>query len=116
MVCLSTAEAEWVAAVEAIKSTMWIRDLVGYLLRRTMPAISVFEDNQSCIRMAENPVISPRNRHFAMRMHWLRDLVTDKAVSFPHVPTDQQLADIFPKALPIARFRTLRDAIVPPNT
>ena len=77
-----------------------------------IPKIHIFEDNQACIKMAENPEVSARNRHFAMRMWWLRDLVTKQQIVFTYIPTLDQLADIFTKVLPGPRFLHLRDIIM----
>ena len=72
MVYLSTAEAEYVAAVHASKSALWLGRLLCELRHLPVPPILLLEDNQACINMAMNPVVSARNRHFAMRMWWIR--------------------------------------------
>ena len=112
MVCLSTAEAEYVAAVQEVKSAIWIRAMVAELQGRDLPPVTVYEDNQACIKMATNPVVSGRNRHFAMRMWWLRQQVEDGAVVFKYVPTESQLADMFTKVLPAPEFVKHRDALL----
>ena len=112
MVCLSTAEAEYVAAVHAAKSAIWLANMTAELCSTTMSPITLLEDNNACIQMASNPVVSGRNRHFAMRMWWLRDQVENKRVVFAHVPTDKQLADILTKLMPQPRFIALRDIIM----
>ena len=71
MVCLSTAEAEYVAAVHAAKSAIWLSNMSVELCSIAPTTITLLEDNNACIQMATNPIISGRNRHFAMRMWWL---------------------------------------------
>ena len=88
MVCLSTAEAEYVAAVHAAKTAIWLANLSAELSSISPTPITLLEDNNACIQMATNPVVSGRNRHFAMRMWWLREQVECKRVVFAHVPTD----------------------------
>ena len=116
LVCLSTAEAEYVAAVQATKTALWFAQMLAEMQSTSVPHIHLLEDNQACIRMAENPEISARNRHFAMRMWWLRDMVTSEQLSFTHVPSDQQLADIFTKVLAKPRFLYLRDVLMSGTT
>ena len=99
-----TAEVEYVAAVHATKTALWLAQMLAEMLSTSVPRIHLLEDNQACISMAENPEISARNRHFAMRMWWLRDMVTNKQLSFTQVPTEHQLADIFTKVLAKPRF------------
>ena len=50
--------------------------------------------------MITNPAVSARNRHFAMRMWWLRDVVEKGQVSVQYVPTEKQLVDILTKVPP----------------
>ena len=107
MVCLSTAEAEYFAAVQACKSALWLARMLAELLAVATPTVVVYEDNEACIKMATNPIVSARNRHFAMRMWWLRDQVTSKTIVFRHVPTADMLADILTKVLPAPVFRAL---------
>ena len=112
MVCLSTAESEYVAAVQAAKSAIWIHEMVSELQGFQLPPIQMYEDNQACIRMVSNPVISGHNRHFSMRMWWLRQQVEDRVVVFRYVPSEAQLADILTKVLPAPLFLRLRGAIM----
>ena len=76
-----------------------------------MSTVTLYEDNAACIRMATNPIVSARNRHFAMRMWWLREQVASGAVTFVQVPTKHQIADVFTKILPASTFHTLRATI-----
>jgi transposase InsO family protein len=116
MTCLSTAEAEYVAATEATKELTWLRNLLTELgIKQPNPSI-IHEDNQACIRMATNPVISARNRHFGIKMHWIRDQVAAGVISLVYVPTDKQLADIFTKTLNKALFILNRDQLVKDTT
>ena len=69
MVCLITAESEYVAVVEALKVSLWLAHMLAELRGIiVVPTVLLLEDNQACIRMTSNPVVSSRNRHFAMRM------------------------------------------------
>ena len=88
LVCLSTAEAEYVAAVQATKTALWLAQMFAELQSISVPQIHILEDNQACIKMAENPEVSARNRHFAMRMWWLRDMVNKNSLSFTYIPSE----------------------------
>jgi len=112
MVCLSTAEAEFFAATECTKELIWLRELfteLGYDI--TAPSV-ISEDNQACIKMVTNPGISGRNRHFAMRMHWLREQAANGSIVFEYVPSADQQADILTKNLPSPTFLSQRDTLV----
>ena len=65
-------------------------------------------DNESAIKIAENPVQHSKTKHIEIRHHFIRDHVAKGNIELLHVNTDNQLADIFTKPLDEARFRELR--------
>ena len=98
---LSTTEAEYVAAVDAGKDVVWMRQLLGEL-GFTLSAPSVLcMDNQSAISVAKNPEHHGRMKHLDLRFYWLRDVVDSGLIAPVFVPTTAQVADIFTK--PLAR-------------
>ena len=56
-------------------------------------------DNESAIKISENPIDHPRTKHIDIRYHFLRDHVQKGDIDITHVGTDMQLADIFTKPL-----------------
>ena len=109
---ISTAESEYVVAVQAVNSEIWIRVMVAELQGHDLPPVTVFEDNQACIKMVRNPVVSGSNRHFAMSMWWLRQQVDDGVVVLKYVPSESQLADMFTKVLPTPEFVRHHDGLL----
>ena len=65
-------------------------------------------DNESAIKIAENPVQHSKTKHIEIRHHFIRDHVAKGNIELLHVNTENQLADIFTKPLGEARFRELR--------
>jgi hypothetical protein len=70
--------------------------------------LTLYCDNMSAINISKNPIQHSRTKHIDIRHHFIRDLVEDKVVTLKHVATDNQLADIFTKALYANKFETLR--------
>jgi hypothetical protein len=66
-------------------------------------------DNQSCIKLSENPVFHDRSKHIEIRYHFIRDQVQRGAVQLQYIPTDDQVADILTKALPRGKHVFFRD-------
>jgi hypothetical protein len=115
MVCLSTAEAEFVAATHACKDVVWLRNVLRDLsFPQSSPTI-IYEDNQACVAMIRNHSVSGRNRHFCIKMVWLREQVANNVVSFRYVPSKHNVADIFTKVMPAVAFQTLRDMLLEPR-
>ncbi|KAI5323418.1 hypothetical protein L3X38_032490 [Prunus dulcis] len=57
--------------------------------------------------MAKNPVFHSRTKHIAIRHHFLREVSKNKEVELKYCKTDEQIADIFTKALPRPKFERL---------
>jgi hypothetical protein len=69
---LSTAEAEYIATGHCCAQLLWMRQTLrdyGYKLSK----VSLLCDNESAIRMADNPVEHNRTKHINIRYHFLRD-------------------------------------------
>jgi len=65
-------------------------------------------DNESAIKISQNPVQHSRTKHIEIRYHFLRDHVLKEDIVISHVKTEDQLADIFTKPLDERRFSALR--------
>ena len=66
--------------------------------------VPLFCDNESAIKIANNPVQHSKRKHIEIRHHFLRDHVMKKDIDIIHVDTKEQLADIFTKPLDEKRF------------
>jgi hypothetical protein len=110
IVALSTTEAEYVAACDATKEAVWLRQLLQDLGFGSgdFPTI-LYEDNQSCIAWATNPVDHNRTKHINIRYHYIRDQVRNNVITMVYMPTERMIADILTKAIPRAQFENLRN-------
>jgi hypothetical protein len=68
-------EAEYIAACSASYEAIWLRKLLTDLFDLEMEATTILWDNQSCIKMTENPVFHDRSKHIEIRYHYIRDMV-----------------------------------------
>jgi uncharacterized beta-barrel protein YwiB (DUF1934 family) len=68
-------------------------------------------DNQSCIKLSENPVFHDRSKHIEMRYHFVRDIVQKNILSIQYVSTTEQTADILTKPLSLTKFVYFRDKL-----
>ena len=65
-------------------------------------------DNESAIKIANNPVQHNPTKHIEICHHFLRDHVANRDNELTHVETMYQLADNFTKPLDEAQFVNLR--------
>jgi hypothetical protein len=109
-VALSTAEAKYVAAGQCCTELLWMRQTLrdfGYSLSE----VPFLCDNESAIRLANNPVEHSRTKHIDIRHHFLRDHQQREDIDIYHISTENQLADIFTKSLDEKRFCRLRSEL-----
>eukprot|EP00253_Pinus_taeda_P032061 PITA_32061 len=79
-VALSSFEAEYMAANRASCEAIWLRKLLVNLFKRNMEATMIMCNNQSCIKLFENPVFHDRSKHIDIRCHFVRHCVQRGAV------------------------------------
>ncbi|KMQ88473.1 gag-pol polyprotein [Lasius niger] len=107
LVSLSTTESEYIAASSATREAIWLRNLLHDIGHKCKNATLIHIDNQSAIRLVKNPEFHKRTKHVDIRYHYIREKVESRDIQVTYIPTENQLADIFTKALPRDRFRKL---------
>jgi hypothetical protein len=107
LVALSIIEAEFIAAGHCCAQLLWMKQtLRDYDYKLTK--VPLLYDNESAIRMADNPLEHNRTKHIAIRYHFLRDHQQRGDIEIAYVSTKEQLADIFTKPLDEKTFTKLR--------
>ena len=76
-----------------------------------LATIPLLCDNESAIRLADNPVEHSRTKHIDIRHHFLRDHQQKGYIDIFHISTENQLADIFTKPLDEKTFCRLRSEL-----
>jgi hypothetical protein len=104
-VTLSSTEAEYVAAVEAGKEIMWMRNILSEFGYTSPHPSTLFIDNKSGISVAKNPEHHGRMKHLDLRFYWLRDAVEAKLIDPVYKPAEEQVADIFTKPVGPSAFQ-----------
>jgi len=111
IVALSSCEAEYVAAAAAACQGVWLSRLIGDLLGTKEAPIKLLMDNMSAIALSKNPVHHDRSKHIDTKFHFIRECIEQGKVEIDHVRTEDQLADIFTKALGRVSFLQMRQAL-----
>ncbi|MCI40732.1 peroxidase 4-like, partial [Trifolium medium] len=70
--------------------------------------MTLYCDNLNAINISKNPIQHSRTKHIDIRHHFIRDFVEEKIVTLEHVATEEQLSDIFTKALDANQFEKLK--------
>ena len=110
-ICLSTAESEYYALSQGLRSLMPIKELLKELiLNLDVPKIfrlepghsiktTVHEDNTSALTLANDQKITNRTRHYQVRWHFFWSILNDPSnnLSIEYCSTDLQQADYLTK-------------------
>jgi hypothetical protein len=110
-VALSMAEAEYIAACLANNEAVWLRKLLAGLFDLELEGTFVWCDNQSCVKLSENPVFHDKPKHIEIRYHYIRDMVQKGAVKLQYVATNEQIVDMLTKPLSRVKFVYFRDKL-----
>jgi hypothetical protein len=106
-VAASTTEAEYMATAFAVKEALWLRKLSSEFGLSTA-ATPIYGDNQSAQKLLKHPVANMRSKHIDVIYHFSRERAERGEVEYIYVHTDDNVADIFTKALKDAKFIKFR--------
>lgn len=113
----STGEAEYIALSQALRTLLPIRQALQELLQViNAPGHAstfhsyVHEDNNSALMLAVDQRITPRTKHYAVKLHWFWSIVNDPQyrISIVKIDTDKQQADYLTKGLSTPVFKARR--------
>ena len=96
------------AAAEATSQAIWLRRIFEEIGEHQDQPTTIYCDSKSAIAITKNPVHHNRTKHIAIKYHFIRDAEAAKEIQLKYCRTEDQVADIFTKALPRTRFEQLR--------
>ena len=106
-VAISTAEAEFNSVVEASKVAIHLSGILEDLRIFCKLSLKVFVDNQACIALSKHSMHHGKTKHFAIKLHFVRELVENQKLELSNLTTEN--TDILTKSLGIRKhshFRT----------
>ncbi len=116
-VALSSTEAEFMAACDAVKMSLYICSILWYLNIPQEAATITYKENDACIAMANAQKPTPHTCHMDIKYFALCDWVEQDLLILERIDTNINLANPFTKTLQRASFHHHVDFIlghVPP--
>ncbi|KAG8484252.1 hypothetical protein CXB51_023902 [Gossypium anomalum] len=111
IVTLSSTEAEYIAATMAALDCVWLKLLMKDIRCAVDSPVQIYCDNQSAVKLASNSVFHVRTKHIEARHHFIFEKVLDQEIVLEGISSNQQIADIFTKALGKPEFECFRVAL-----
>jgi hypothetical protein len=99
------------AASQASCEALWLcKMLVGLFGVQLRPTV-IYYDNQSWIKLLENPIFHDQSKNIDIWYHFIRDYVQRGVVELQYISTEEQVADILTKALNMGKFVFFKDKL-----
>ncbi|MCO5601662.1 hypothetical protein L7F22_055785 [Adiantum nelumboides] len=98
-VSLLSTEVEYRGAAVAACEVAWLELLLGDLGIQVQRPVVIHCNNLSTIQLARNPVFHAKTKHIEVHYHFIRERVLDGSIDLTFVRKDEQVANIFTKAL-----------------
>jgi hypothetical protein len=86
---LSSTETEYISIAEACQESIWLQRLIKEFTENKEIKSTIFEDNQSCLKLIENKRSSNRTKHIDTKYHFIKDLKDRKIINFIYCPTEE---------------------------
>jgi len=95
----SSCETEYVVATEAAKEAIWIKAFINNLRlpEYDMEMVPPHIDNMSALKLAKNPKMHSRTKHFANKYYFIRQCVDDRSIHPIWIKGTENPADTFTK-------------------
>ena len=99
------------ATSQASCEALWLHKLMVDSFGQELRPTVIHCDNQSCIKLSENPVFHDNSKHIEIRYQFIRDYVQRGVVQLQYVSTADQVVDILTKALGRGKHVYCRDKL-----
>ena len=95
-VALSSAEVEYIAAIDAACEAVWLQRILADLQQKNEEPTFIYCDNMSATAMTKNPIFHARSKHI--------ELQKKEEICLEFVNTNDLLADILTKVVASEKF------------
>ena len=107
----SSCEAEYRETFIATIKCVWLRWLMDDLSVGQDSSTTIYIDSKSALAVARNPIFHACTNHIEVHYHYVRERLSAGEISLVYVPTQDNLADLFTKALSREKFEAFRKAL-----
>jgi hypothetical protein len=104
----SSTEAEYKAIANATAEIMWVQTLLKESGIQVPATAKLWCDNLGAKYLSSNPVFHARTKHIEVDYHFVRERVMRRLLQIDFVPTGDQVADGFTKAITVRQLENFK--------
>jgi hypothetical protein len=105
-------EAEYVAAASIVDELIAVRRFLSELGCPQPGPTIVHVDNTSSIAVAKEGGKEERRKHIDVKHHCIVEAIDQKIINLKWISSAENVADLFTKPLPDAKFRNFKNVIL----
>ena len=108
--CITKAStyAEYVALSEVVSEIKYVKELVKIFDINVNVPIQIYKDNTGAINIANTGNFTTNSKHIVIHYHFVHERVKNKEIEVCKIDTNENVADIFTKALCKEKFEKFR--------
>jgi hypothetical protein len=104
IIALSSTEAEYIAEMHTAKEGIWLKSFMKEIIGEDKGALTVMADNQGAISLTKDNKFHACTKHIDLCYHFVCEAVEGRRIKVKYIPTSENVADIFTKALSKPKF------------
>lgn len=71
LVTLNTEKAEYIVTSSTTQEVVWLQKLLAELFDQTLEMTFIYCDNQSCVKVSDNPIFHDNSKHIEIKDHFI---------------------------------------------
>jgi hypothetical protein len=75
LVALNTSEAKYITTSVASREVVWLQKFLDKIFDLELEPTLIHCENQSCVKLIENPVFHDRSKNIEIKYHYIQDMV-----------------------------------------
>ena len=91
--------------------SIWLPKLLADILVGQIAPTVIYTNSHNAFAIAQNHVFHARTNHIEVHYHYVKERWSEGDIKLSYVPTEDNSADLFTKALPQPKFEAFRHTL-----
>jgi hypothetical protein len=104
-------EEKYIATSVEIHEAVWLQTFLAKIFDLELEPNLIHCDNQSCVKLIENPIFHDGSKNIEIKYHYIWDMVQRGVVELQYIYMDEKITNILTKPLSIVKHEYFRDKL-----